>query len=251
MSIQTLCSFCWISSQPTSIVVVLNHCLSETHISLWCADAHVDAPLLLDPGFVFIFAGQFPTTQYVCCGLKHHPTSMNESYASLSKFQEPCRRPMSIQTIWQLIWTSLSKCPHILLWVNTCPSTILVVAGANAPATSTFSHQNFYMFMGINTYPHCIQILCLWNSMLLWANAHVNSIFVAMRQHPSNDHICHNTPPHPNFQMHAYELIPTQVPYLFLRMQCACKFCTCCCGPIAIQNVCVHGDGTVSQLHPN
>ena len=106
--------------------------------------------------------------------------------------------------MWQLLWTSLSKCPDVLLWVNAYPSSILVAEDANAHANSAFSHQNFFMFMGINIYPHCIHILCLWNSMLLWANAHVSSIVVAMVQRPSNDHICHHAPPHPNFQMYAY-----------------------------------------------
>ena len=78
----------------------------------------------------------------------------------------------------------------------------------------------------------------LWNSILLWANAHVSSIFVAIGQHPSNDHICRYGPPHPNFQ-------------ILLRMQCPCKLCICCCWPIAIQNLCVHGDGNLSQLHLN
>ena len=137
---------------------------------------------------------------------------------------------------------SLSKCPDALLGVHTYPSTVLVAEDVNAHANSTFSHQNFYMFMGINIYPHCIQILCLWNSMLLWANAHVSCMFVATGQHPSNDHICHHAPPLPNFQMHAYGLI---------SIQCPCKFCICCCGPIAIQNLCAHGDENLPQLHPN
>ena len=158
---------------------------------------------------------------------------------------------VSIQIIWLLLWTSLSKCPDVLLWVNTSPSNILVDEDANARAHSTFSQQKLYMFMGINIYLHCIQILCLWNSMLLWANAHASSMFVAMGLHPSNDHICRYWPQHPNFQMYAYGFLPIQVPYLFLRMQCPCKLCIWCCGPIAIQNVRVHGDGNLSQLHPN
>ena len=198
-----------------------------------------------------MFAGQFPTTQYVCGGSNTHPISMYESYVSLSKLQEPCCRPMSIQIIWLLLWTSLSKCPDVLLWVNTYPSTILVAEDANAHANSTISHQYFYMLMGINIYPHCIQILCLWNSMLLWASAHASSLFVGMGQQPSNDHIFRYGPLHPKFPMYAYGLIYIQVPYLFLRMLCPCKLCMCCCGPIAIQNLSVHGDGNLSQLHPN
>ena len=139
---------------------------------------------------------------------------MNESYVSLFKFHETCCRPMSIQIVWPLLWTSPSKCRDVLLWVNTYPSTILVAEDASALANSTFSHQKFYMFMGINIYPHCIQILCLWNSMLLWANAHANYMFVVvgrspfelhvllyvnihvfLGQYPSNDHICRYGPP--------------------------------------------------------
>ena len=101
---------------------------------------------------------------------------MKEFYVSLSKLQKPCCRPLSIKIIWLLLWTSLSKCPEVLLWLNICPSTILVAEDANAHANSTFSNQNFYMFMEIIIYPHCIQILCLWNSILLWATAHVSSI---------------------------------------------------------------------------
>ena len=132
---------------------------------------------------------------------------MYDSYVSLSKFQEPCCRPMPIQITWLLLWTSLSKCPDVPLQVNTYPSAILVAEDANAQAHSTFSHQHVYMFVGINIYPHCILSLCLWNSMLLWANAHASSIFVAMGQHPSNDHICRYGPPYPNFQIYAYGLI--------------------------------------------
>ena len=92
------------------------------------------------------------------------------------KNQKPCCRPPCIKIIWLLLWTSLSKCPEVLLWLKIYPSTILVAEDANAHANSTFSNHNFYMFMGIIIYPLCIQILCLWNSMLLWANAHVSSI---------------------------------------------------------------------------
>ena len=166
-----------------------------------------------------LLLGQYPSRvcisvcgqifNYMIClwWIKRHPISMNESYVSLSKLQEPCCTPLSIQIIWLLLWTSLSKCPGVLLWVNASPGTMLVAEDADAHANSTFFHQTFYMLMGINIYPHCIQILCLWNSMLLWANANVNSMSVAMGQHPSNDHICRYGPPHPNFQMYAYGLI--------------------------------------------
>ena len=91
---------------------------------------------------------------------------MNEFYVFLSKLQNPCCRPLSVKIIWLLLWTSLSKCPEVLLWLNIYPSTILVAEDANAHANSTLSNQHFYILMGINIYPHCIQILCLWNSML-------------------------------------------------------------------------------------
>ena len=108
----------------------------------------------------------------------------------LSAFHQTCCRPMSIQIVWLLLWTSPSKCRDVFLWVNTYPSTILVAEDASAHADSTFSHQNFYMFMGINIYPHCIQILCLWNSRLLWANAHVNYMFVVVGRSQFELHVC-------------------------------------------------------------
>ena len=95
----------------------------------------------------------FQLHKYVCGGLKTHPISMNEFYVSLSKLQKPCCRPLSIKIIWLLLWTSLSRCPEVLLWLNIHPSTILVAEDANAHANSTFSNQNFYMFTGINIYP--------------------------------------------------------------------------------------------------
>ena len=92
--------------------------------------------------------------------------------------------------------------------------------------------------------------------MLLWANAPVNSIFVAMGQHPSDDHICRYGPPHPNFQMYAYgfniypstilvpeDAMPMQILYLlrwadshpkvFMRMEiypAASGLYVCCLG---------------------
>ena len=133
------------------------------------------------------------------------------------------------------------------MWVNAYPCTILVAEDADAHANSTLSHPHFYVFMGINVYPHCIQILCLWNSMLLLANAHVSSIFLLWAStHPMTISVAMGRP----IQMYAYGVIPIQVPNLFMMMQCPCKFCICCCGPIAIQNLCVH-DGSLSQLHPN
>ena len=64
MSIQTLSSFCRISSQPVSIAIVLSHCLSETHTCLWCADAHVDAPIIgsVSTQPLYLCLWQFPTT---------------------------------------------------------------------------------------------------------------------------------------------------------------------------------------------
>ena len=139
---------------------------------------------------------------------------MNESYVSLSKFQEPCCRPMSIQIIWLLLWTSLSKCPDVLLWLSTYPSTIFVAEDAKVHANSTSGHQIFYTIMGINIHPRCIQILCLSCLLLaipcccglmpkyfwccLGRNAftfHVcrfdsMSISVVVGQHPPNDYIC-------------------------------------------------------------
>ena len=89
--------------------------------------------------------------------------------------------------------------------------------------------------------------------MQLWVNARASSIFFAMGPHPSNDDICRYGP-HPNFQMYAHGLIPITnpntipVPEDAMPMQILQLFCR---GPIAIQNVCVHGDGNLSQPLPN
>ena len=164
---------------------------------------------------------------------------MNESCVSVSKFQETCCRPMSIQIVWLLLWTSPSRCRDVFLWVNTYPSTILVAEDASAHANSTLSHQNFCMFMGINIYPHCIQTLCLWNSMLLWANAHVNymlvvvgrspfelhacccasiSMFLLASTHPMTISVAMGRPPS-KFPDVVLWVISIRVPYLFLKMQ--------------------------------
>ena len=156
---------------------------------------------------------------------------------------------MSIQSALLLLWTSPSKFPDVFLWVNTYPSTILVADDASAHAISTFSHQDAYMFRGINIYPHCIQILCLclWNSMSLRANAHVNSMFAVVGRSPFGLHVCccasismfswASTHPitisvamgrlHPKIPDVSLWVVSTQVPYLFLKMQCPCKSYVC------------------------
>ena len=80
---------------------------------------------------------------------------------------------------------------------------------------------------------------CASMSMFFWASTHPMTISVAMGRPPSK------------FLDVFLWLIFTQIPYLFLKMQCPCKCYVCCCGPIAIQTPCAHGDGNLSQQHPN
>ena len=82
--------------------------------------------------------------------------------------------------------------------------------------------------------------------MLLWAHAHVNSIFVVVGRSPFELHACCCASTSMFFWACTHPMTifvamgrreNIQVPYLFLKMQRPCKFCIFCCGPIAIQTL--------------
>ena len=94
-------SCCWVRSQPAFIFIVLSHCLSETQACLWCADAHVDAPAIGSvsiQGLYLCLRASFQLHNMFVVD-KNRLISMNESCISLSKLQETCCRPLSIQII--------------------------------------------------------------------------------------------------------------------------------------------------------
>ena len=94
-----------------------------------------------------------------------------------------------------------------------------------------------YILVVVDRSPFELHVCCCASiPMFFWASTHPMTTSVAMGRPPSK------------FPDVFLWVISIQVPYLFLKIQRPCKCYVCCCGPIAIQTPCVHGDG---NLYPN
>ena len=81
----------------------------------------------------------------------------------------------SIQILWLMLWTSPSKCPGLFLWINIYPSTMLIarmqmqILHLASQILCVRGNQHLSRL-----YPNYMFVVL--NSMLLRADAHVNSV---------------------------------------------------------------------------